>query len=140
MNLKVGLTISAYIIVCLLMCAFILANEDAEALGNPSPISTVRSTQKGSIIEYIIWSFGALFITSCIMVNRMLNSGSSNIIASLKSSSKIEAEKKKKSEPGVQEATKEKLEVQTNLQTITQPSQVVPKSDLNLANLLDEIL
>ena len=58
------------------MCAFILANDDSDSLGTPSPMSAVRSTQKGSIIEYIIWGFAALFIVTCILLNRMSNSES----------------------------------------------------------------
>lgn len=86
MSLKTTLTLCAYVLICLFMCAFILANEDNESLGNPSPIAVVRSTQKGSIIEYIIWSFAVLFFITCIILNRFSNLDSP--IASITSSVK----------------------------------------------------
>lgn len=69
--IKFALLLTAYTFVALAMCAFIMANENSESFGSPSPISDVKSTQRGSIVEYIIWGLAVVFLILCIFLNRV---------------------------------------------------------------------
>lgn len=77
---KFTLLLIGYTITALLMCAFIMANEGNESLENQSPVSAVRSTQRGSIVEYIIWFFAVLFLTFVVILNR---SAKPNLVSTL---------------------------------------------------------
>jgi preprotein translocase subunit SecG len=77
---RFALLLSIYTLVALAMCAFIMANDNSESFGTPSPISEVKSTQRGSVVEYIIYGLAFLFIILCIGLNR---SSKSSVIGQL---------------------------------------------------------
>ena len=77
---RFALLLSIYTLVALVMCAFIMANDNSESFGTPSPISEVKSTQRGSVVEYIIYGLAFLFIILCIVLNR---SSKSSVIGQL---------------------------------------------------------
>ncbi len=71
MSFRAGVALTVYIFIALTMCSFILLmNEDNEGLGSPSIMTPVRSSQKGSVLQKIIWSLIALFFLTCILLNR----------------------------------------------------------------------
>ena len=67
-----GLLTGLYFLIALGMCSFILLmNEDNEGMGAPSVMSPVRSSQKGSVLQQIIWVLITLFFSTCILLNRV---------------------------------------------------------------------
>jgi preprotein translocase subunit SecG len=74
MSFGLTLALSFYFVICFLMCAFILANEDGESISSSSPVSSVRSSQKDSIITYTIAGFAFLFLCTCILISRSIRS------------------------------------------------------------------
>lgn len=75
MSLRTGILVGLYLIISLMLCSFILLmNEDNEGMGTPSIMSPVRSSQKGSILQQIIWSLIFMFFLSCVLLNRMQSS------------------------------------------------------------------
>jgi protein translocase SecG subunit len=77
MSLRTGILVGLYLVVSLMLCSFILLmNEDNEGMGAPSIMSPVRSSQKASILQQIIWSLIFFFFVSCITLNRMQSTDS----------------------------------------------------------------
>ena len=72
MNFWMGVLTGFYFLIALGMCGFILLmNEDNEGMGAPSIMSPVRSSQKGSVLQQIIWILISLFFGTCILLNRL---------------------------------------------------------------------
>ena len=88
---RFALLLSIYTLVALAMCAFIMANDNSESFGTPSPISEVKSTQRGSVVEYIIYGLAFLFIILCIGLNRF---SKPNVIGQLLATEKIKDDSK----------------------------------------------
>ena len=71
MGIFFGLVFFLYFFIGLCMNILILASEDGESISNSSPISPVKWTQKNSFVNYLIASLAFVFMSTCIVLNRI---------------------------------------------------------------------
>jgi len=138
---KFALLLFAYTTVALLMCAFIMANDSGESLGSPSPISEVKSTQRGSIVEYIIWGLAVAFIALCIVLGR--SSRPSVITRLLKQDTQTQAVVDREQEPNQLTSG---LVIDSASKDLSKPAEVIinkesiPQSSEPVTDVTDSII
>jgi len=77
MSFRIGITLAVYLFMSLVIASFILiVNDDSEGMGTRSAMSQVRSSQKGSLIQKIIWGLIPVVFGLCILLNKMYESKS----------------------------------------------------------------